>query len=80
MSAVLEIVLGALAAVLRVKRAALGVDEKMGRTAGWDSLATVNFIVALEEAFDHEMDLEASEKMVSVRAAVEYFEAAERKS
>lgn len=80
MSDVLETVLGVLAGVLKVKRSVLGVDEKMGRTPGWDSLATVNFIVALEEAFDHEMDLEASERMVSVRAAVEYFEAVERKS
>jgi acyl carrier protein len=76
----LETVLGALAAVLRVKRETLGFDEEMNRTAGWDSLATVNFIVALEEAFDHDIDLEASETMVSVRAAVEYFEAVQRRS
>jgi acyl carrier protein len=42
---------------------------------GWDSLPTLKFIVALGKAFDREMD-----PLVSVRAAIEHFEALERKS
>ena len=71
-------VLGALASALAVRRTALGLDAAMHETPGWDSLATVRFIVALEAAFDCELDLDAAERMVSVREAVAHFAARER--
>jgi acyl carrier protein len=75
---VADTVLAALASALAVRRSALGRDAAMHETPGWDSLATVRFIVALEDAFDHALELEAAEAMVSARAAIAYFEARER--
>ncbi|MDA7917997.1 phosphopantetheine-binding protein [bacterium] len=66
-------VLTVLAETINVSRDKVDLDARMNVTEGWDSLATVRFIVALEYAFDEDISLDAAEKMISAQFAVDYF-------
>jgi len=47
-------------------------DVALNTTYEWDSQAMVSIIVALEEEFDIDIELEDAEKLTSYKAIVEY--------
>jgi acyl carrier protein len=55
------------AGVLRVKEDTLRMDSNYENTKNWDSLGMVNIIVALEERFDINIELEDAEQFISVK-------------
>jgi acyl carrier protein len=56
-------------------RAILASDEAGGAIAGWDSAAHVELILALEDAFDFEIEVEAIARLNHVSKIVDYLDA-----
>jgi acyl carrier protein len=56
-------------------RAILASDSAGGAIAGWDSAAHVELILALEDAFDFEIEVEAIARLNHVSKIVDYLEA-----
>ncbi len=56
-----------LSGVLGLPTSAINMDSNMQNTGCWDSQAAVGFIVALEEAFDIEIDIDDAEKFTSIK-------------
>ena len=52
----------------------IDINTNSDNTKQWDSLATTNIIVALEEGFDIDIDLDDAEKFVSVEAIIKIIE------
>ena len=71
----LERVCATVAATLNLPPAAVGADAAADTTDAWDSLAQVNLMLAIEQTFGIELDVEDFSILTSVRAITEYLEA-----
>lgn len=58
--------LNVIAEVLQINAKKLNEKSDYNNTNGWDSLATTNIIVAFEEEFDVDIELDDAEQFVSV--------------
>lgn len=65
-----KIVITVLSEVLEVNTDNLNNNSNYENTKGWDSLATTNFIVAIENEFDITIDLEDAEQFVCVENVI----------
>ncbi len=43
------------------------VDTKLSNIVGWDSLATVNMIVATEDSLDRELEHQELENLITIK-------------
>lgn len=59
-------IISVIAEVLQTNISNINEKSDYNNTNGWDSLATTNIIVALEEEFDIDIELDDAEKFVSV--------------
>lgn len=59
-------IISIIAEVLQTNISNINEKSDYNNTNGWDSLATTNIIVALEEEFDIDIELDDAEKFVSV--------------
>ncbi len=68
----LERVCATVAATLNLPLAAVGADAAADNIDAWDSLAQVNLMLAIEQTFGIELDVEDFSILTSVRAINEY--------
>ncbi len=66
-----EKIIGVLSDVVGIPVSSISMNSDINNTKGWDSLAMVQFIVALEKTFDIEIDIDDAEKFISIRAVYE---------
>ena len=59
-------IISVIAEVLQTNISNINEKSDYNNTNGWDSLATTNIIVALEEEFDIDIELDDAEKFISV--------------
>jgi len=71
---VFEQVIQVVAETLNVSPSTLTQESNAENTNGWDSLAHVNLMIALEQTFDITMDVEDFAKLNSVRTITEFIE------
>lgn len=62
------------AQTLKVSVSEVQADSSADTLTAWDSLAQVNLIMSLEEAFDLELDIDEFMELTSVPAIVEYLQ------
>ena len=63
-----------IAEVLQTNISNINEKSDYNNTNGWDSLATTNIIVALEEEFDIDIELDDAEKFISVENILKILE------
>ena len=61
-----EKILNTIAEALQINVKKINDKSDYNNTNGWDSLATTNIIVAIEEEFDIDIELDDAEKFISV--------------
>lgn len=69
-----EEILKVIGDILNVSHKLLNEESNYCNTKGWDSMATTNIIISLEEKFNLEIDLDDAEKFVSIRNILEILE------
>lgn len=60
--------------VLNINKESLNENSNYCNTNGWDSMATTNIIIALEERFDIDIELDDAEKFTSIKNILETLE------
>jgi acyl carrier protein len=61
-----------MAASLGVDASLIRLDSAQGGVGAWDSLGQVHLMVAVEEAFDVQLEVEDFARLTSVRAILDY--------
>jgi len=69
-----EEILKVIAEVLEVHVKKLNELSDYNNTDNWDSMATTNIIVAIEEEFDIDVDLDDAEQFISIKNIVTILE------
>ncbi len=69
-----EQVIHVVAETLNVSPSILTQESTAENTNGWDSLAQVNLMIALEQTFDITLDVEDFARLNSVQAITEFIE------
>lgn len=69
-----EKILNTIAETLKINVKNLNEQNDYSNTKGWDSLATTNIIIALEEEFDIDIELDDAEKFISVKGIIDILE------
>ena len=67
-------IISIIAEVLQTNISNINEKSDYNNTNGWDSLATTNIIVALEEEFDIDIELDDAEKFISVENILKILE------
>ncbi len=67
-------IISVIAEVLQTNISNINEKSDYNNTNGWDSLATTNIIVALEEEFDIDIELDDAEKFISVENILKILE------
>ena len=62
-----ERILNIIAEVLQEDVSKLNIDSNYENTSSWDSLATTNIIVAIEEELDIDIELDDAEQFISLK-------------
>ncbi|OCL85618.1 acyl carrier protein [Arcobacter porcinus] len=57
--------------ILNISSSSLSDESNYCNTNGWDSMATTNIIIALEEKFDIDIELDDAEKFTSIKNILE---------
>ena len=74
---VTEQVIQVVAETLNVSPSAITQESTADNTTGWDSLAHVNLMIALEQTFDITLDVEDFAKLTSIQSSTDCIEAAQ---
>ena len=69
---VLEQVIAVVADTLNVSPSTLSQQSTAENTNGWDSLAHVNLMIALEQTFDISLDVEDFAKLNSIQSITDF--------
>lgn len=69
---VLEQVIAVVADTLNVAPSTLSQQSTAENTNGWDSLAHVNLMIALEQTFDISLDVEDFAKLNSIQSITDF--------
>jgi acyl carrier protein len=67
-------ILNTISEVLKIKMSKLNNLSDYNNTTNWDSLATTNIIIALEEEFDIDIELDDAENFISVQNIINILE------
>jgi len=62
-----DMILNVIAETLQINIKSLNEKSDYNNTVAWDSLAITNIIVALEEEFDIDIELDDAENFISVK-------------
>lgn len=60
-------VINIVADVIKISRKKINLDSDIDNTKGWDSLVTINIIMAIEEEFNIRIDPDDFEKITSIK-------------
>lgn len=71
---VLEQVIHVVAETLNVSPSTITRESTAENTNGWDSLAHVNLMIAIEQTFDIALDVEDFAKLNSIQSITEFIE------
>lgn len=67
-------IISVIAEVLQTNISNINEKSDYNNTNGWDSLAATNIIVALEEEFDIDIEIDDAEKFISVENILKILE------
>lgn len=74
---VMEQVIQVVAETLNISSSTITQESTAENTTGWDSLAHVNLMIALEQTFDITLDVEDFAKLNSIQSITDFIEAAQ---
>jgi len=73
----MEQVIQVVAETLNISSSTITQESTAENTTGWDSLAHVNLMIALEQTFDITLDVEDFAKLNSIQSITDFIEAAQ---
>lgn len=71
---ILEQVIRVVAETLNIPPSTITRESSAENTIGWDSLAHVNLMIAIEQTFDIALDVEDFAKLNSIQSITEFIE------
>ncbi|MCP5292541.1 MAG: acyl carrier protein [Burkholderiales bacterium] len=71
---ILEQVIHVVAETLNIPPSTITRESSAENTIGWDSLAHVNLMIAIEQTFDIALDVEDFAKLNSIQSITEFIE------